>query len=104
MNTLSMNRAIASTFPDPEAVLHRIDPLDRITIGELPLSLRDDALQVLRSFQRETINALADRLVDAAARLEQTNNHVTFDDLKREAQALRDYAETLAPATPEVNR
>ena len=99
MNTLSMNRAIASKFPDPEAVISRLGPC---LIG--PHIIYQDALAVLRDFQRDTINALADRLVDAAARLEQTNNHVTVDDLKREAQALRDYAETLAPATPEVNR
>jgi hypothetical protein len=57
-----------------------------------------------RLLQRDTINTLADCLVNCAVRIEATNSFVTFEDLKREAQALRDYAETLAPAAPEVTR
>jgi len=85
---MSMNRAIAAKFPDPCEVAKRI-PYERWTV-------------VLTDLQRDTINALADCLANAAARLESTNSHVTFDDLKREAQALRDYAETLVPAEPEA--
>jgi hypothetical protein len=78
-NCFSQNKAIRATFPVPQ----------------------NDAERLL---QRDTINTLADCLVRAAARLESVNDFVTFEDLKREAQALRDYAQTLAPSSPEVNR
>jgi hypothetical protein len=78
-NSFSQNKAIRATFPVPQNEAERL-------------------------LQRDTINTLADCLVREAARLERTNGFVRFEDLKREAQALRDYAETLAPAAPEVNR
>jgi hypothetical protein len=71
-NCFSQNKAIRSTFPVPA----------------------NDAEKLL---QRDTINVLADCLVREAARLERTNGLVRVEDLKREAQALRDYAENLAP-------
>jgi uncharacterized coiled-coil protein SlyX len=103
MNSLSLNKAIHSTFPDPEAAVSRLG----LELGTAPGTILVDvvkALEVLRAFQRDTINTLADCLVREAARLESTNDFVRFEDLKREAQALRDYAETLAPPAPEANR
>jgi uncharacterized coiled-coil protein SlyX len=76
-------------------------------LGPAPYSLLVDKFQAheaIRSFQRDTINTLADCLVREAARLERTNGFLKIEDLKREAQALRDYAETLAPPAPEANR
>jgi|SRR5579864_106755 len=103
-NCFSQNKAIRASFPTPELVLHNIDPRDNILIDGLPLSLSESALQAVKSFQRDTINTLADCLVREAARLERVNGFVRIEDLKREAQALRDYADTLAPAAPEANR
>jgi hypothetical protein len=79
MNSLTMNEAIRAKFPVP----------------------MDDSE---RRLQINTINALADLLVEAATRLEQTKRNVTFEDLRREAQALRDYTETVAPDTEAITR
>lgn len=97
MNAMTMNRAIAEKFPSAVIALHNIDPHDRITVDGLPISLSDDALQALRSFQHDTIVALADCMAVCAADLEKNNRQVTPEELKRQAQMLRDYAETLLP-------
>jgi hypothetical protein len=99
-NSFSQNKAIRSTFPDPGELAQRL-------LGPAPYQVLVDkfeAHEAIRAFQRDTINTLADCLVHCAVRLEATNNFITTEDLKREAQALRDYAETLRPAAPEVNR
>ena len=82
-----MNAAIASQFPDPALALER-------------LGVSDDALQVLKCFQRDTIDALADCMITAAARLERENRTVDYQELKDQARILQDYAEILLPATP----
>jgi hypothetical protein len=102
MNSLSLNKSIHSTFPDPVEAARRL--FKDGAGGCSDLVYVDHALEVLRAFQRDTINTLANCLVREAARLESTNDFVRFEDLKREAQALRDYAETLAPAAPEATR
>jgi hypothetical protein len=76
---MSMNEAIRAKFPTPA----------------------NDAERLL---QIDTMNAMADLLVDAATRLELTQQHVTFEDLRREAQALRDYTETLCPIEEVIAR
>ncbi|MFL6310622.1 MAG: hypothetical protein ACJ71W_00825 [Terriglobales bacterium] len=99
-NCFSQNKAIRATFPDPGELAKQL-------LGPAPYSLLVDKFQAheaIRSFQRDTINTLADCLVREAARLERTNGFLKIEDLKREAQALRDYAETLAPPAPEANR
>jgi hypothetical protein len=110
-NSFSQNKAIRATFPSLHNVL--TDPLDRVDrlekygqpfTAEHRAELRNSIIETAKALQRDTINTLADCLVREAARLESTNDFVRFEDLKREAQALRDYAETLAPAAPEVNR
>jgi|GEM_PF-6270788 hypothetical protein len=79
MNSFSMNASIRAKFPTPQ-------------------NDRERLLQV------DTINALSNLLVEVAARLESTNQIVTPADLRREAQALRDYTETLAPDTEVITR
>ncbi|HKV94927.1 MAG TPA: hypothetical protein VJW20_20445 [Candidatus Angelobacter sp.] len=86
-NSVSLNAAIASKFPDPAHAL------------EL-LGVADDPLRILKSFQRDTITSLADCMVTEAARLERENKSLDWKELKRQAQILRDYAETLLPAGP----
>jgi hypothetical protein len=98
MNSLSMDKAIHSTFPDPDAAAQHLSDVG------LSSCHVDHALHTLRAFQRDTINTLAACLVNCAARLEAINHFVTPEDLKREAQALRDYADTLTPTSLEVNR
>lgn len=102
-NSFSQNKAIRATFPDPEEAAACLE----VVFSSPALEPHATMVQIkdrMRLFQRDTINTLADCLVREAARLEQTNGLVTFEDLKREAQALRDYARTLAPAAPEVHR
>jgi hypothetical protein len=101
-NCFSQNKAIRATFPDPTAAARTL--FKDGAGGCSDIVYVDHALETLRNFQRDTINTLADCLVREAARLERTNGFLKIEDLKREAQALRDYAETLAPAAPEANR
>ena len=84
-NCFSQNKAIRATFPDPEAAANRLG----LELGTAPGTMLvnvAEAVAVMRAFQRDTINTLADCLVREAARLEATNNFVTPEDLKREAQ------------------
>jgi hypothetical protein len=101
-NCFSQNKAIRATFPDADeaAACMEVEFLSPSTPNDTMRQIRSR----MRAFQRDTINAMADCLVREAARLESTNDFVRFEDLKREAQALRDYAETLAPPAPEANR
>jgi hypothetical protein len=55
-----------------------------------------------RLLQIDTIKALADLLVETAARMESENRVVTSMELRRDAEALRDYTETLSPSTEVV--
>jgi hypothetical protein len=99
-NSFSQNKAIRSKFPDPDELAKRL-------LGPTPYSLLVDKFQAheaIRAFQRDTINTLSDCLAREAGRLEAINGFVTVEDMKREAQALRDYAETLIPRAPEATR
>lgn len=104
-NSFSHNKAIRSTFPDPvRAVQRMFEDGDGNLLSLRCLQYKDGALDIVGAFQRDTINTLADCLAREAGRLESVNGFVTVEDLKRHAQALRDYAQTLAPAAPEVHR
>lgn len=102
-NCFSQNKAIRASFPDPDAAAQRLGQELGTARGTMLVNIEEAAVS-MRLFQRDTINTMADCLVREAARLERTNGIVLIEDLKREAQALRAYAETLAPAAPEVNR
>jgi uncharacterized coiled-coil protein SlyX len=54
-------------------------------------------IEVLRTFQANTIDALADYLIAEARKLELTNKTITFADLKAAGAKLREYSEQLAP-------
>jgi hypothetical protein len=101
-NSFSQNKAIRSKFPDPDeaAAYMEVEFLS-------PATANDTFRQIkarMRAFQRDTINTLADCLVREAGRLEAINGFVTVADMRRQAQALRDYAETLVPRAPEATR
>ena len=102
-NSFSHNKAIHATFPDPVAALTRLGLELGTSPGTLLVKL-EEAGELLHLFQRDTINALANCLVQEAGRLEAINGLVAVEDLKRHAQALRDYADTLVPTAPEGNR
>jgi hypothetical protein len=101
-NSFSQNKAIRSKFPDPDeaAAYMEVEFLSPSTPNDTFRQIRAR----MRAFQRDTINTLADCLVREAGRLEAINGFVTVEDMKREAQALRDYAETLIPPAPEATR
>jgi hypothetical protein len=102
-NSFSQNKAIRAKFPDPdEAAAYMEAEFLSPSIG--PHGTMRQIRARMRAFQRDTINTLADCLVREAGRLEAINGFVTIEDLKRQAQALRDYADTLAPAAPEATR
>jgi hypothetical protein len=85
-------------FPDAAAARDRI------------AAMPDDDFRVvsimaeLLAFQAYTIEALADYLVMEARKFELTNKTITFAELKAAGAKLRQHAQTLAPAAPEVNR
>ena len=85
-------------FPDAAASRDRIAqmPADEFRVVSI--------MAELLAFQANTIDALADYLVSEARKLELTNKTITFAELKAAGATLRQYAETLAPAAPEVHR
>jgi hypothetical protein len=97
-NSFSQNKAIRSKFPDPAIARDRIDKLPSNEFRLVSI------MAELLAFQANTIDTLADCLVREAGRLEAINGFVTVADMKRQAQALRDYAQTLAPCAPEATR
>ena len=104
-NTARMDEAIASKIPKPADALQRFEPIAELMAVSIPFAqLSDDALEVLKSFQHDTILGLADCLVSFAHDMETRNVKVSPEELKRNAQYLRDYADTLVPAGPEEPR
>jgi len=99
-NSFSQNKAIRATFPNPdEAAAYMEVEFLSPSSSSTPHDTMRQIRARMRAFQRDT-NTLADCLVREAARLESINGFVTIEDMKREAQALRYYADTLAPAAP----
>ena len=81
-------------FPDPKIAAERVVKPHADDGETIYPSL---VLAEMRSFQRDTVVALADYLISEARKFELTNKTITFEELKTAGRKLAEYAKTIVP-------